>query len=146
MKFNWGTGIVLFFTLFASSMIFAVVSTTKHPPQLVQKDYYALDLNYQDRLERKQNTAALAAMPKANYSEASKSIKASLPEDMVANKGSVKCYRAATTREDKSTSLDNANSADISVADMTPGRWHIEMEWETSDGKKYFWENTLIIP
>jgi nitrogen fixation protein FixH len=136
MKFNWGTGIVIFFTLFASSMIFAVVSTTKYPPQLVQKDYYALDLNYQDRLERKQNTAALLSRPTATFESNARRIKVQLPEGMVANQGSAKCYRSATTREDLTTSLDN---------NMTPGRWHVEMEWETTDGKKYFWETTLII-
>ncbi|HLP94121.1 MAG TPA: FixH family protein [Saprospiraceae bacterium] len=146
MKFNWGTGIVIFFTLFAGSMIFAVVSTTKYPPQLVQKDYYALDLNYQDRLERKQNTAALANAPAAVVDPVSKSIKAQLPEGMVANTGSVKCYRSATSREDVTASLDNTASATFATGDMTPGRWHLEMEWETTDGKKYFWETALIVP
>ncbi|MCC7464740.1 MAG: FixH family protein [Saprospiraceae bacterium] len=146
MKFNWGTGIVIFFTLFASSMIFAVVSTTKYPPQLVQKDYYALDLNYQDRLERKQNAAAMAVMPKVAYDAASKSIQASLPEGMVANKGAIKCFRSATTREDVTASLENASSVDVPAGAMTSGRWHAELEWETTDGKKYFWETTLMSP
>lgn len=60
---NWGTGIVIFFVFFALSMISLVVATTRHPPQLVQKDYYALDLNYQAHLEKKQNMATLGTQP-----------------------------------------------------------------------------------
>ena len=112
----------------------------------MQKDYYALDLNYQDRLERKQNAAAMAELPKVVFNETSKSIQASLPEGMVANKGAIKCFRSATTREDVTASLENTSTVSIPATSMTSGRWHAEMEWETTDGKKFFWETTLMIP
>lgn len=145
MKFNWGTGIVIFFIFFAVSMTFAVVSTTKYPPQLVQKDYYALDLNYQDRLERKQNASALPVLPKVQFNAASSAIQVEFPTGMVAQTGTAKCYRSSTTRDDVSLPLDNVSNLDIPTAQFKSGRWHVELNWETADGKKYFWENVIVL-
>jgi hypothetical protein len=145
MKFNWGTGIVIFFIFFAASMTFAVVSTTRHPPQLVQKDYYTLDLNYQDRLEKKQNTAMLPAVPKIMFDAATQKIQVRFPEGVIAQTGTAKCYRSATTREDFSTPFGNTSAFDIPTAGLTAGRWHVELDWESAEGKKYFWETALVV-
>ena len=145
MKFNWGTGIVIFFIFFAVSMICAVVATTRHPPQLVQKDYYALDLNYQDHLEKKQNAATLIVPPKVEFEAASKMIQVKFPEGMIAQTGTAKCYRSSTTREDFSAKFENTSALDIPTQELTPGRWHVELDWATADGKKYFWETALVV-
>ncbi len=145
MKFNWGTGLTLFFIFFAVSMITAVVATTKHSPQMVQKDYYALDLNYQERLEKKQNTAALAEMPQVGFDASAQMIQVKFPEGMTAKSGIAKCYRAATTRDDFSTKIENKSVLDIPAGHLTGGRWHIELDWESAEGVKYFWETAFTI-
>ncbi len=145
MKFNWGTGVTLFFIFFAVSMIAAVVATTRHPPQMVQKDYYSLDLNYQERLEKKQNTAMLAVMPKVHFDAAAQNIQVQFPEGMTAKNGLAKCYRSATTRDDFSTKIENTSVLDIPAGSLQSGRWHIELDWETADGKKYFWETAFTL-
>lgn len=145
MKFNWGTGIVIFFIIFAASMTFAVVSTTNHPPQLVQKDYYNLDLNYQERLEKKQNTATLSSVPKIAFDEASQKIQVKFPEGMVAQTGTAKCYRSVTTKDDFTTPMSNVSAFDIAASGLTAGRWHVELDWESAEGKKYYWETAITI-
>ncbi len=145
MKFNWGTGIVIFFIFFAVSMISLVVATTRYPPQLVQKDYYSLDLNYQERLEKKQNTATLTAAPLVHFDATAKKIKVKFPEGMTAQTGTAKCYRSATTREDFLTKIENATTLEIPTEGLTAGRWHVELDWETTDGKKYFWETAFVV-
>jgi len=145
MKFNWGTGITIFFIFFAVSMTVAVIATTRYPPQLVQKDYYALDLNYQDRLLQKQNTAALATMPKVQYDGTAKMIQVTLPEGMTATTGTAKCYRSVTTKDDFTTKFEQASTLAIPAATLTAGRWHLELEWEAADGKKYFWETAITL-
>ena len=145
MKFNWGTGIVIFFIFFAASMTFAVVATTRYPPQLVQKDYYNLDLNYQERLEKKQNTATLSAVPKIVFDAETQKIQVRFPEGVIAQSGTAKCYRSATTREDFSTPIVNTSALDIPTTGLTAGRWHVELDWESAEGKKYFWEAALVV-
>ena len=145
MKFNWGTGIVIFFIFFAASMTFAVVSTTNHPPQLVQKDYYALDLNYQDRLVKKQNTAMLSSVPRVEFDAASKSFNVKFPEGMIAQTGTAKCYRSSTTKEDFTTEIKDASSFNIPATTCTTGRWHVELDWISAEGKPYFYETALVV-
>jgi len=145
MKFNWGTGIVIFFIFFAVSMISLVVATTRYPPQLVQKDYYSLDINYQARLDKKQNAATLTVPPKVQFDATAKKIQIEFPEGMNAQTGTVKCFRSATTREDFLSKIENASVLEIPAEGLTAGRWHVELDWEAADGKKYFWETAIVV-
>ena len=60
MKFNWGTGIALVYGAFALIMVGVVIRSRQYDPGLVSKDYYNLDLNYQEHFDKKQNAANLA--------------------------------------------------------------------------------------
>jgi nitrogen fixation protein FixH len=146
MKLNWGTGIVLFYIFFAASMVAAVVATTRHPPQMVQKDYYALDLNYQARLEKKQNAAALPLPPQVLFVGDQQTLRIKFPEGMTVAQGVVKCYRSATTRDDVVLEMKNLSAVEIPATKFVAGRWHVELDWESTEGKKYFWETTFFAP
>ncbi len=145
MTFHWGTGITIFFIFFVISMTCLVVATTRHPPQMVQHDYYALDLNYQDRLEKKQNAAALTAPPQVHFDGAGKNVQVSMPAGMIALHGTVKCYRSSTTRDDFFAKMENATGLNLPAGQLVPGRWHVELDWEAMDSKKYFWETTIEV-
>lgn len=144
MKFNWGTGIALFYSAFALMMVgAAVIASRNHDPGLVQKNYYDLDLNYQAHLEKKQNAAALAALPQVRFNAQASSIALQFPAEMKAS-GRAKFYRSATTKDDFSVKIENANALEIPAAKLASGRWHLELDWEAGD-KKYFWETTIFI-
>jgi nitrogen fixation protein FixH len=140
---NWGTAIVLFFIFFAVSMVSAVVATTKHPPQLVQKDYYALDLNYQAHLEKKQHAAALSVRPEVVFDVAARAVQVTFPQGMTARTGTVKCYRSANAGDDITTALKDQATATIPIGHVPGGRWHVALDWEDTDGKAYFLEKIL---
>lgn len=144
MKFNWGTGIALTYATFAIIMISMVFVSRRYDPVLVQKDYYNLDLNYQARLDKKQHASELAAPPVVRFDLAGKSIEVLMPADMRSATGTAKCYRSATTREDFTVKIENQQQLSIPADNLTPGRWHIELDWE-SDGKAYFYETTFIV-
>ncbi len=140
---NWGTSIALFFAAFAISMVTAVIATTRHAPQMVQKDYYLLDINYPERMARKENTAALATPPQATFDAGQQSLNVLLPTGMVASNIRAKCYRSATSQDDILTTATQAASMAIPMTNTPKGRWHLELEWETSGDKGYFWETTF---
>ncbi|MEO6760132.1 MAG: FixH family protein [Saprospiraceae bacterium] len=143
MKFNWGTGIVIFFVFFAVCMTSAVVATYNHPPQLMQEDYYALDLSYQERMEKKQNAAALSVFPTVRFDGANKLLQVKWPDGMIALSGTVHCYRSSTTQDDVTIPVKNTSELLIPADGFMPGRWHAELDW-LADGKKYFWETTFV--
>ena len=144
MKFNWGTGIALVYGTFAVGMISLVFASRQHDPGLMQKDYYALDLNYQDRLERKQNAAALTTPPQVLVTNADKSLAIQFPPGMEGALGTAKFYRSTTVNDDFSVKIESGQALQVATDNMMPGRWHVEMEWEAA-GKKYFWETAFVL-
>ncbi len=146
MKLNWGTGITIVYSLFALSMVAAVVQSRKHDPGLVQKDYYNLDLNYQDHLEKKQNTARLPEAVKVQYQATEQSIYVQFPANAGVPSGSVKCYRAATVKDDVTRPINVRADGQmvIPAAGMTKGLWHLDIDWQ-ANGVKYFQELTLTV-
>ncbi|MBK6949673.1 MAG: FixH family protein [Haliscomenobacter sp.] len=59
MKFNWGTGIALFYGTFVLIMVFAVIRSTKQDNSLVSDQYYADDLKYQEHYDKLVNAQSL---------------------------------------------------------------------------------------
>jgi hypothetical protein len=144
MKFNWGTGIALTYVVFIGFMVTSYIRSRNYDPGLVDKDYYNLDLNYQARLVKKQNAGQLAVPPAVRFDIGAKSVEVALPAEMSSATGTAKCYRSATTEEDFTTQFDHSNTLSIPAGKMTPGRWHIELDWEVA-GKTYFYETTFIV-
>lgn len=145
MKFNWGTGIALVFITFAVGMIALVFASRQHDPGLMQKDYYALDLNYQDRLERKQNAAKMPVPPQVRVEAAAQALTIQFPEGMENAIGTAKLYRSSTVKDDFLVKIENVQAVQVATEKMTAGRWHVELEWEAA-GKLYFWETAIVIP
>jgi hypothetical protein len=143
---NWGTGIIIFFTVFATTMITAVVRSTYYAPQMVQKDYYNLDLNYQDRMQRKQNMAASLVVPKTQFDAAAGVLRIVFPADLAATTGTAKCFRNSTTKEDVHINFDSTDSVAIPMLGKSSGRWYLEVEWTAADRISYFWETVFELP
>jgi nitrogen fixation protein FixH len=141
---NWGTGIAIAYGTFAIAMTSAVLASRKHDPGLLQKNYYELDLNYQARLDRKQNAAALAELPQLRYDVPSASVRIAFPQGMAVAGGKAKFYRSAVTHDDFSVSLEQQSSVVVPAGQLAPGRWHVELDWE-ADGKPYFVESAVFI-
>lgn len=144
MKMNWGTGIAVAYITFAVSMAGVVFASRKHDPGLVQKDYYDLDLNYQNRLERKQNTAALPVKPGIHFDSESRSVTVSFPAGMEKASGKVKFYRSATTSDDFTVSFSDGAPLVKDASGLASGRWHVDVEWEVAE-TPYFWESSFFI-
>ena len=144
MKFNWGTGIALFFGAFVVTMIGLVLASSAYDPGLVQKNYYDLDLNYQARLEKKQNAAALPALPQVAFRGSDKTVAIQFPAGMNVADGTARFYRSATTGDDFTVNIKNTGSLAVPAQKLAAGRWHVEFDWEAGD-KKYYWETTVNI-
>lgn len=144
IKFNWGTGIALVYATFAIGMVTMVLISTKHDPGLVQKDYYDLDLNYQEHLNGKQNTAALEVKPAVLYDETQKMVLIQLPAGMTATDGKVKLYRSASVADDQYLEIAGKSLIQIPVQSKVGGRWHVELNWVAAQ-KNYYYETAILI-
>ena len=62
-KFNWGWGITLLYSGFVVFMVTLALKTTTIKDDLVTPDYYAKELQYQERLDRMKNSHDLKEQP-----------------------------------------------------------------------------------
>lgn len=127
------------YSIFVLGMLGAVFASRQHDPGLVQKDYYSLDINYQDRLDRKQNAAQLGDRLQIRYEADKQVIAIQFPAELGTAGGKIKLFRSATLADDALLEVvPNAEGRmEIPAADLPKGVWNLEMEWEAS-GKKYF--------
>ena len=142
---NWGKSIALVYGVFALSMIGFVFAARNHPPQMVQKDYYNLDLNYQAHLEKRQRAAALGQAPSVVFDSEKQQVQIQLPAGLMADQGTIKCSRSADAAGDITVSLNQQAMVAIPKSQLQYGRWHFELDW-TSAGKSYYYETALFVP
>jgi hypothetical protein len=140
MQLNWGTGIALAYTAFVGLMVFAVVSATKSDPGLLRKDYYQLDLDYQEHMDKKVNAAGLSADPVVRFDAGSRQLKVQWPPNAPFREGRVNMYRLSDDRAELRAAfpapVDGVSS--LAADKLASGRWHVELDWTDTDGKAYF--------
>ena len=146
MKFNWGTGIFLFYTIFALSLVFQVIKSTQYDNSLVVDDYYEADINYQAQYERKVNAAALSAPVDIGWRAADQSVVIQFPPEVEAPTGSVVLYRPNTKALDQNydLKLSEDQSMNINGHDLLPGRWSVRITWKDGE-KEFFSEGNIYI-
>lgn len=139
MKLNWGTGIALVYGLFAVTMVAVVVKSRTYNPGLVDKDYYKLDLNYQQHLEKKQNAARLSQGLQVHFDAAKQVIQLEFPANLGMPEGKVKCFRSSTVDDDQLLKIQaNADGVmEIPTGEFATGLWNLEVDWQ-AQGTEYF--------
>jgi nitrogen fixation protein FixH len=147
MKFNWGTGIFLVYTLFAVVLFWFVYQSTKHDHSLVVDNYYEQDLQYQQQFERMQRANSLSAPVKVQFDQSLASVVISFPEEVSAAQGSIHFYRPSDQRFDFRVDLavDEAHRQLVPVQAKLGGRWIVKILWE-EDGREYYVERDLVLP
>lgn len=146
MKINWGTGIALVYGLFALTMIAVVFRSRSYDPGLVQKDYYTLDLNYQEHFDKKQNAVNLEKGPEAKFLAEQQVIQLAFPQELGKPAGKIKCYRSSTVLDDfyLDIKVNPGQPMEIPTRKMAGGLWHLDVDWEAS-GIKYFHEMIVFV-
>jgi nitrogen fixation protein FixH len=139
MKFNWGTGIFLFYGLFAAMLVFQVIKSTQYDHSLVVEEYYAEDLAYQEKYDKIQNSMDLEEPMTFNYEEESGLLILSFPFSGEAVAGKVLFYRPSTSRLDVELPLkvDASGQMVIPTMHLPQGRWTVEVDWSAMDTEYY---------
>ena len=146
-KINWGTGIFIFYTVFAASLFYQVYKSTQYDHSLVVENYYEEDINYQSRYDQIQNSRSLEAGLEIEFKSNEKIIILDFPKDKPNISGEILLYRANNKKLDQHIpiQLNTENKMFIPTDKILMGRWKMEVEWET-DGKSYFDKRVLHIP
>ena len=149
MKINWGTAIVIAFSLFISFILYFVIkvqSDSKYDNDLVVEEYYKHDAHFGDEMQRVQNAQDLAVKPVFILADNGVTIvfpDAFVPKDI---QGKVSLYRPSNKKLDFEIpiSLSDVTTLLVPKKSLAGGRWDINMEWQYG-GKLYLSKKTIYI-
>ncbi|MBK7408472.1 MAG: FixH family protein [Saprospirales bacterium] len=145
MKFNWGTGIALFYTLFVLVLVFVVIKSRGVDHSLVMEDYYQKDLEYQSQIDKEVNTQNLLEDLKITFSDPERTIRLQFPEGLGVVHGTALFFRPSNKALDFEVPIQANETGEqlIPTRDMLPGLWKVKVNWNAG-GKEYYKEDTII--
>ncbi|MEQ9404062.1 MAG: FixH family protein [Cyclobacteriaceae bacterium] len=139
---NWGNRIVLAFVLFAAFILYMVVVAFDQDFDLVANDYYAQELNYQQKMEQKINLANLK--DSVLISQEKQSIVLTFPLNQKPN-GEIHFYHSSRDQFDQKLEIaTNAANRQVVKNEFVPGSYRINITWE-SNGTEYFQQEKIFI-
>ena len=144
MKINWGTGIVIGFVVFIGFILFLVITMVNSSHHdLVTKDYYQDELQYQDEIDAEENANNLSI--KVQSKRTSEGYVIMFPENLDLNKikGNVFLYRPSNKLLDFDLPLVLSES-NLLIPDkrLLEGRWNITVKWEY-EGETYIYKDKI---
>ena len=144
MKFNWGTGIALFFTSFVLFIFFMMYKCFQTDFDLVTEDYYAKELAYQNTIDKIKNEKALGESLQVLKSE--KGVSLVFPEDhaSIGVSGTVQFFRPSDKDLDKTFEFKNEKTAlNFPFSNFKTGAYKVIIDWE-ANGKSFYKEQMLV--
>ena len=143
---NWGNKLLLTFIVFACGIFYLVYRAMHVETELVSKEYYKDELNYQQVIDgiktaNQLSTAVMITQQKEN-------IVVQLPAEMKNEKisGNIWFYCAADEKKDKHVAMQFSPDA-MQMIDkklFSPGSYTVKFDWD-SNNKHYHAEEPLTI-
>lgn len=148
MKINWGTGIVIAFTIFISFIMYFIIkvqSNSKYDNELVVEEYYKHDAKFGDEMVRIQNAKNLIQKP--TITDTAEGVMIVFPKVFVSKeiKGNLSFYRPSNKKFDFEIPISLSDSTlFVPKNKLLGGRWDINMEWQY-EGKKYLSKEVIYV-
>ncbi len=143
MKFNWGYKIIVIYGIFVIGILFLVYKSSQQKMDLVQKDYYADELKYQNVINASQNAkdigGTLTTIRKGGHLLVG--LPASFHNEKV--KGVAHLYYAADETRDISKSfITSTGEFEMELLTMMSGYYTLKLDLDLN-GKQYYYEQKL---
>lgn len=144
MKLNWGYKILIVYGLFVVGMLFLVFKSNQQKFDLVQKDYYADELKYQEVIDASQKAkdigGALITVKKVGY------LNVGLPVGFKNKevKGVAHLYYAADEKKDITKTFETRNGEfTMELLTNMNGAYALKLNIEMN-GEQYYYEQKII--
>jgi hypothetical protein len=145
MKFNWGTGIFAFIVVFLLALATFIYWTTTLDYDLVEKDYYPKELDYNTQIEKESNTAGLAE--KIGITLTDSVLIVQFPSFACSGKpeGEILIYRPSDGSLDRRYDISPGDSCrqPIPAATLVRGKYVVKIDWRYG-GKNYYQEQLIM--
>ncbi|WP_421765114.1 FixH family protein [Ekhidna sp.] len=138
---NWGHKIVIAFVLFAAFIGYMVVRAFQEDFDLVAEDYYAQEINYQQKLNKLSNTAEAgkSVLVKQKGGE----VILTFP-DKVAT-GNIHFYHPSRKIFDRTFKIALTDQVQkIKRSELVAGNYRVNITWNTDD-QDFYQQSTIYI-
>ena len=138
---NWGHKIVLSFVLFAAFIGYMVVKAFQQDFDLVAEDYYAQEINYQQKLNKLSNTAE--AGKSVGVKQKGQEILLTFPD--VEATGSIHFYHPSRKIFDRTYEIDLTNKVQkIDRSELVAGSYRVNITWKTNQ-QDFYQQSSIYI-
>lgn len=119
-----------------------------HKVDLVAKDYYQQEIEYQDQIDKITNAKSLDEPIGIEYLAAERKIKLQFPTELLNLdiNGSIHFYRPSDSGLDKQFKIDPSEEGEqiIAIGSLSKGLWKIKITWTAAD-KAFYDEKTITL-
>ena len=136
MKFHWGHGLTLFFTLFIITLITVIVKSKSVDHTLVDDNYYQKDLGYQKIYDSIKN-AKESNFLTINADRKSNAINLEFSDQSKFKEGKIYVYRPSDKFMDDTLNIVLDTELKTEYTFPTGGKWNTEFIWQDSMNKEY---------
>ena len=146
MKLNWGYSILIVIFTFVTGLSYLVYISFQQKINLVHKDYYPLEIEYQKMIDKENNFRALDQVFDISVNEQLVSVK--FPEYFLNDSivGEILFYRPSDFEEDRSIviNVDSSGNQNISIVELLKGKYLVKVDWTSNDVSYYFQSEIFI--
>ncbi len=142
---NFGGKIVILYLSFVALILTLVFNCYSMDVDLVSKDYYAQEINFQQKINATNNEKDLKSS--ITHEINGKSIVLHIDSALLSNdfKGTVTFFRPSDSKKDVSYKMNFSNNEQvIDAKDLIHGAYKLQLSW-TSNQKNYFKEEVIFI-
>lgn len=143
---SWGIRITVLYLSFVALILTLVFVTTKNKEELESKDYYAQELDYQNKIEAIKNANALASP--INYEVVGKTVNINVPVELQSKdfKGEIYFFRPSDSSKDVKLAfnIDANGKVSITESKLVKGVYKMKIT-ALSNAKKYIKEEVINI-
>ena len=143
-KANWGTGIAILYSTFVIGILSLVALTTTQRVDLVSEDYYVLELDFQNKIDKTHRAQSLAEP--LNWKMTETTLEVGFPKDFSHENlaGKIRFYCPADNTKDTDFAImPNAeNQQTIPLAKLQPGRYLLQFDWK--NGETTYWNEGVV--
>lgn len=138
---NVGKWIVVSFVLFAAFIATLVTICVRQDVSLVSQNYYQDELQFQNQIDREQNTSLLTTRPLVAVD--GKMLTLALNQDAPVTEGTVYVFCPSNARMDRTFSVTpDSPTQSFDLTELDGGMYRVKLRWTMND--KQFYQEQII--
>ncbi|MEN8227895.1 MAG: FixH family protein [Bacteroidota bacterium] len=146
MKFNWGTGILIFLILFLLAAALFIGFAMRQDVNLVHEDYYEKGVHYTEQMNVDARSVKYQDSLQTHFENEVLVVDIAGSMDVRIDSGSVLLYRPSSSSLDINVPFDfTENRLIIPKSYLIPGRYILKLHWY-SEGLKYEVDRAINVP